>query len=173
MEETARQKYIKILLSDFSGRSLGRSEESYFRSLEKYLEQNKQSYEFGWKVCTINVHDKNHAIRIGLHFNLPQVEYFDGLKLAPIILKFKEKDYKKPKIFDASGKVTSLNKLKKKFSKERETNCIGKGEVIKRMILTKKEIEKAFDDGTLSPIHIMNKCFIDRQELARFIKNKK
>ena len=95
MEEIAKQKYIKILLSDFSGHSLDRSEESYFRSLEKYLEQNKESYDLGWKNCTVYVHDKNHAIRLGIYLKLPQVEYFDGIKSSMLILKSKEKSYRK------------------------------------------------------------------------------
>ncbi len=175
MEEADNQKYIRIKQSDFSKHSLTRPEESYFRSLEKYLEQNKQSYKSGWKVCTIYVRNIAHAMKIGFDFNLSQVEYFDGVKLLPLILKAEKKKCGRPKsiIFDEMGESTTLKKLKKQSFKKVEISCIEEGEVIKGMMLTKKEIKKAFAENSLSPVNIMNKCFIDRKELARFMQNKK
>jgi hypothetical protein len=164
-----KQKYIKIALSDFSQRPSWRSKESYFRSMEKYLEINNQSYESDGQTCIIYVNDKNDAVRIGLHFGLNQFKYFDGLDLLPLILDAKEKSPSNV-ILDNTGKRVSIKKLRERSIEEIKLNCIQKSEVIKRMILTKREIEKAFAKGELSPINFMNKCFINRKELSRFIK---
>lgn len=167
-----KQKYIKIALSDFSNYSSFRSKESYFRSLEKYLEKNSQPYESEGQTCIIYVDDKNDAIRIGLHFGLDKLKYFDGVNLLPLILDAKEKSPSAPKymIFDNTGKKIGIRKLREQSMQEIKLNCIERSEVIKRKILTRSEVEKAFARGELSPTMFMNKCFIHRKELAKFIK---
>jgi len=143
-----KQKYIKIELSDFSNHSLFRSKESYFRSLEKYLENNNQVYESDGQTCIIYVNDKNDAMRVGLHFGLNKLKYFDGLNLLSLILDTKEKSPSNV-ILDNTGKRVSIKKLRERSIGEIKLNCIEKREVIKKMILTKKEIEKAFVKGEL------------------------
>ena len=167
-----KQKYINIVLSDFSGHPSFRLKESYFRSMEKYLEKNNLPYESDEQTCTTYVDDKNAAMRIGLHFGLNQLKYFDGLDLLPLVLDVKEKFRSNPKcvFFDNTGKKISIKKFREQSIDEIELNYIEKKEVIKRMILTKKEVEKAFTKGELTPINVMNKWFIDRKELAKFIK---
>lgn len=167
-----KRKYIEIILSNFSKHPSYRSKESYFRSMEKYLENNNLPYESDGQTCTIYVDDKNDAMRIGLHFGLNQMKYFDGLNLLPLTLSIKEKSTRDPRcgIFDNTGKRTSMKKIREQSTEELKLNYIEKREVIKKMILTKNEIEKAFAKGKLSPINFMNKCFINRQELSKFIK---
>jgi hypothetical protein len=106
-----KQKYIRIAFSDFSEHPSYRSKESYFRSLEKYLENNSQSYESDGQTCIVYVNDKNDAIRIGLHFGLNQVKYFDGSNLLPLIFDTKEKSSNNA-IFDDRGKRVSIKKLR-------------------------------------------------------------
>lgn len=167
-----KQKYIRITLTDFSQCSLLQSKETHFRSMEKYLEKNNYSYESDGKICVIYVDDKNDSMRLGLHFSLDKVEYFDGSDLLPLILNIKEKSRNNPKyvIFDNEGNKIAMRRLREQSIEEIKINCIEKREVIKKKILTKSEIEKAFTKGELSPVNFMNKCFIDRRELAKFVR---
>ena len=173
MEEVAKQKYIKIPLSDFLEYPLRRAEKSYFRSLEKYLEKNNRLYNLDDQNCIVYVDDKNDAMGMGLHFGLRRLEYYDGLELSTIALIGQEKKPGRPKniIFDnASGKGMTLRQFKIKSKKEVELQHIAKKEIIRKRILTKKELENAINDGALKEINVGNRGYVDRQELAEFIK---
>lgn len=171
-EKLTNQKYIKILESDFLRITSARSGDSYFRSLEAYLRKNNRIYNVDGKSCTVNVYDKNDAMSIGFHFGLRRVNYFDGLELLPLVLTSKEKNHGRPKsiIFDNTGKKITLRKLREQSSEDVKIHCLEKKEIIKRMILTKESLKNAIIKGELTPITVGNKSYIDRQELAKFIK---
>ncbi|MCX6757627.1 MAG: hypothetical protein NTZ44_01970 [Candidatus Nomurabacteria bacterium] len=172
-EEKAKQKCIKISHSDFSKISHGRSTDSYFRSLESYLRKNNNTYNIDDQVCVIYVNDKNDAMRIGLHFGLHRIEYFDGLKSLPLVL-FEKKKRGRPKamIFDNdSGKAISIKNIRKQSLEEVTANCLEKKEIIKRKILTKSKLENAINKKELVLINVGSKSYINRYELATFIKN--
>lgn len=170
-EEIANKKYIMISHSDFLEIFSGRSVDSYFRSLEAYLRKNNRAYNIDGQTCTVYVYDKSDAMSLGLHFGLRKLKYFDGVKLTPIALKAKKtRDSFKVEIFDSAGNKTTFKKLKEQSFEKAKSHCLEKKEIIKRKILTKKELENAIEGGELSPINIENKTFIDRQELAGFIK---
>jgi hypothetical protein len=54
---------------------------------------------------------------------------------------------------------------------EAKKYCLEKKEIIKRGILTKKELEIAVNENKLTEICILKRSYFDRQELANFIKN--
>lgn len=114
-------------------------------------------------------------MRIGFHFGLHQLEYFDGLELLPLVLKAKEKNRSRSKItiLDNTGKKITMKKLGEQSFEEVKLHCLEKREVIKRKIITKKSLENAITVGELIPIIARNKFYINRQELAKFIKNNK
>lgn len=174
-EEINNQKYIRISHSDFHAISSLRSGDSYFRSLEAYLRKNNRIYNIDGQTCIVYVYDKNDAMRIGFHFGLHQLEYFDGLELSPLVLKAEEKNRggSKITILDNTGKKITMKKLREQSFEEVKLNCLEKREVIKRKIITKKSLENAITTSELTPIIVGDKCYINRQELAKFIKNNK
>lgn len=174
-EEPINQKYIKISHSDFYRIPSLRSSDSYFRSLEAYLRKNNRTYNIDGQTCTVYVHDKNDAMSIGLHFNLRQLEYFDGLELLPLILIAKEKNRGRPKsmIFDSAGKKITMKKLREQSLEDVKINCLERKDIIKRGILTKESLRSVIAKGALTLITIRSKSYINRQELAQFIKNNK
>lgn len=173
-EEIIKQKYIKISHSDFLRLPLVRSTNSYFRSLEAYLRKNNRAYNIDGQTCIIYVSDKNDAMSVGLHFNLRRLEYFDGLELLPLILTAKEKNRGRPKsmIFDSAGKPITMKKLREQSSEDVKIHCLERKEIIKRGILTKESLKSAIAKGALTPITIRSNVYINRQELANFIKSK-
>ncbi|MFH1233380.1 MAG: hypothetical protein V1649_01875 [Patescibacteria group bacterium] len=172
-EKLTNQKYIKILDSDFLKITSTRSGNSYFRSLEAYLRRNNRIYNIDGKSCTVDVYDKNDAMSIGLYFGLHHIKYFDGLELLSLVLTPKEKNRGRPKniIIDNTGKKITLKKLREQSSEDIKKHCLEKKEIIKRMILTRESLKNAITKGKLTPIIIGSKYYIDRQELAKFIKN--
>lgn len=173
MEGVAKQKYIKIPLSDFLEYFSWRSEKSYSRSLEKYLEKNNRLYNLDDQNCIVYVDDKNDAMRMGLHFGLRRLEYYDGFELSTIVLVGQEKKRGRPKntIFDnISGEGMTLRQFKIRTKKKVELQHIAKRQIIRKRILTKKELENAINNGALTEINVGNRGYIDRQELAEFIK---
>lgn len=174
-EEINNQKYIRISHSDFYEISSMRSGDSYFRSLEAYLRKNNRTYNIDGQTCIVYVYDKNDAMRIGFHFGLHQLEYFDGLELLPIVLKSKEKKRSGSRIsiLDNTGKKITMKKLREQSFEEVKLNYLEKREVIKRKIITKKSLENAITVGELIPIIVGDRFYINRQELAKFIKNNK
>ena len=173
MEGIAKQKYIKIPLSDFLEYSSWQPAESYFRSLEKYFEKNNRLYNLDDQNCIVYVDDKNDAMIIGLHFGLRRLEYYDGFELSTIVLIGQERKRGRLTniVFDnASGKGMTLKQFKNKSKKEVELQHINKKEIIKKKILTKKKLENAINNGTLTEINIGNNGYVNRQELAKFIK---
>ncbi len=177
MKKSIVQKYIKIAHSDFSRIRSLRSIDSYFRSLEAYLRKNNRTYDnIDGESYTIYVVDKNDAMTIGFDFNLSKVEYFDGSKLSSLILKVKRKKGNNSKaviVEDISGNKVTMKKLREHSFEDVKLNCLETKEIVKRNILTKKAIKEATTKGELTEIKIVNKYFINRQELAKFMKNKK
>lgn len=172
-EEITSQQYIRISQSDFKDVSFMRSDDSYFRSLESYLRKNSRSYKIEGKTCTIDVHDQNDAMILGLHFGFHQVEYFNGLKSLLLILIDTEKKLSGSRrmLFDSMRNKTTLRKVREESLREVKLHCLDKNEVIKKGILTKKELGSAIANGSLIPINIGTKCYIDKQELITFIKS--
>jgi hypothetical protein len=75
-------------------------------------------------------------------------------------------------IYDNTGEKTNIKKLKDQEYKEVEKHCLEKKEVIKRGILTKRELAKALKENKLKEVPIIKRIYIDREELANYIKNK-
>ncbi len=177
MKNSISQKYIKISDSDFSRIRSLRPVDSYLRSLEAYLRKNNRTYDnIDGESYTIYVVDKNDAMTIGFDFNLSKIEYFDGSKLSPLILKVKRKKGNNSKaviVEDISGNKTTIKKLKEHSFEDVRLNCLETKEIVKRNILTKKAIKEAITKGELTEIKIANKYFINRQELVKFMKSKK
>ncbi len=171
-EEITSQQYIRILQSDFPDVSFMRSNDSYFRSLENYLRKNSRSYKIDGKTCIVDVRDQNDAMSLGLHLGLPQVEYFNGLKSSLLILIDTENKLNRSRgmIFDSIGNKTTLRKVREESLREVKLHCLDKKEVIKKGILTKKELGNAIANGGLIPINIGIKCYIDKQELITFVR---
>lgn len=167
------QNYIKILLSDFSKHSSYKSKEGYFRSLEKYLENNNRQFLFddSNKSCIVYVVDKNEAMRIGLHFKLHTLEYYDGLsfsRLFPDLLSKKGGSMKSVIINTVTYKQISPKEIKKEFNH----NYLTFNSIIDRKILTKTKLEKLVYLKVLKEVNIKNKRYIDREELFNFLSQK-
>ena len=86
-------------------------------------------------------------------------EYFDGIELSPLIM---DQCY----ISKNTGKNYSII-----GNDQIRSKCLNKADIIKRGILTKGKFEKAVTDGKLTIIKFKSKCFIDRDELADYIKS--
>ena len=175
LDKNSNQKYIKILQSNFLRVVSVRSGNSYFRSLEAYLRRNNRIYNIDGQSCTVYVNDKNDAMSMGLYFNLRRLEYFDGLELKPLILTAKEKNRGRSKsmIFDSIGQKITMKKLREQSFDDVKINSLEKKEIIERGILTKENLKSAIAKGALTPITIRTKFYINRQELADFIKSNK
>lgn len=173
VKEIDNKKYIKISHSDFYNFSVFRSPESYFRSLESYLVKNNCKYNMSEEHCYVFVNSKEDAVNIGLIFKLRTIEYFDGQELLSIILiKKKEKKQRKIVVNNTTGEKTTMKKLREQQYGETEKHCLEKKEIIKRGILTKKELEKAVEENKLKEICMQKRIYFDRQEIVDFIKNK-
>lgn len=170
MGEENKQKYIKILKLD---RTLARTSR-YTRSLEKFLEKNNRSFNIVDGDYIVYVLDKNEAIRIGFELRKYEIEYFDGVELLPLELepkRIKGERVKRASLDSSSGKTMTVNQFMKNTKQDIKLNCLVKGEVIKRKLLTKKEIETAISWGKLKPIRFRNKEYFDRQEIFDYLKS--
>lgn len=171
-KETSGQKYIIIKKSHFNGDDLTRSVNSYFRSLEAYLAKNNRKYNIEEENCFIFVNDKEDAMSLGFYFNFHKIMYFDGQELLSLALvKKKVNESTRMIISDNSGEEITKKNLKEQPYEEAKKHCLEKKEVIKRGILTKKELELAVGNNKLNEIIILKRSYFDRQELANFIKN--
>ena len=165
-----KEKYIKISKIDFLNKvSLPRSEDSYFRSLEAYLVKNNREYNILGEDCFVYVKDKEEAMILGINLNFNKINYFDGKKLLPIVLiNKKNKEDKKIIITNNLGEeVTERN-----LYKDAKKHCFEKKEIIKKGILTKKDLEDAVKNNKLNEIIILNRSYFDYNDLAEFLKNK-
>lgn len=175
-KEVSNQKYIKISQSNFLRRiTSSRLGDSYFRSLEAYLVRNNRKYNIDGDDCFIYVNDKEDAMSLGFHFDFQKIMYFDGNELLPIILVVKNNNQDKGpwrEMVDSNTgeKITTLKKLRGLPYEEAKKHCLEKKEIIKRGILTKKELEIAINENKLTEICILKRSYFDRQELANFIK---
>lgn len=174
------QKYIKMSYTDFSTVPIRRLPESHFRSLEAYLIRNNRKYNIDGEDCIIYVNDKEDAMSLGFHFNFKKIMYFDGAELLSITLFAKNQNQDQNKgpsiemIDNNTGeKITTLKKLRGLPYEEAKKHCLEKKEIIKRGILTKKELEIAINENKLTEICILRRSYFDRQEIANFIKSKK
>lgn len=175
-EEIINQKYIKISYSNFFKDPFSRSTDSHLRSLEAYLVRNNRTYNISEQTCVVYVYDKNDAMSIGLDLNLGRVEYFDGLELLPLVLKVKKEKLSKSRgvvVKDASGTTITMKKLREQTFKELTLNCLEKNDIVERKILTRNRLESAITEGKLIEINVGSKYYINRQDLANFIKNNK
>lgn len=170
MEEANKQKYIKVLKLDPTLARTGR----YTRSLEKYLEKNNRSFNIVDGDYIVYIPDKNEAIRIGFELRKYEMEYFDGVELLPLELEPKRIKVERAKRVapnSSSGKSMTVSQFMKNTKQDIKLNCLVKGEVIKRKLLTKKEIETAISWGKLKPIKFRNKEYFDRQEIFDYLKS--
>lgn len=173
-KEINNYKYIKISQLDFININSSRSGDSYFRSIEAYLVKNNRKYNVNDQEFIIYVSDKEDAMNIGFIFKLGKIEYFDGQELLSIILiKKRKKEERKIIIDNSTGEKINMKKLREQQYEEAKKHCLEKKEVIKRGILTKKELENAIKDNKLNEICILKRSYFDRQEIVDFIKNKK
>ncbi len=170
-----KDKYIKISKTDFLKKvTLSRSEDNYFRSLEAYLVKNNCKYNIYGEDCFIYVKDKDEAMLLGINLNLFKIMYFDGKKLLPITLtKKRNKGDRKIIITNNLGEKISVKNLKEQPFEAVKKHCFEKKEIIKKGMLTKKELEDAVKSNKLNEIIILNRSYFDYIELAEFIKNKK
>jgi hypothetical protein len=170
METISEQKYIKILKLDHSLDSTPR----YARSLEKYLEKNNRSFNIVDGAYIVYVNDKNEAMRMGFELRKYNIEYFDGEELLPLNLESKRNKGGRPKnaVLDySSGKSMTVSQFMKKTKLDIKLNCLVMGEIIKRKLLTKKEIETAVTWGKLKSVKFKGKEYFDRQELFNYLKS--
>lgn len=173
-KEVFNQKYIKISQSNFLKVTSFHSGDSYFRSLEAYLVKNNRKYNIDEEDCFIYVNDKEDAMSLGFYFNFHKIMYFDGQELLSLALvKKKVKESTRMIISNNSGEEITKKNLKEQPYEEAKKHCLEKKEIIKRGILTKKELEYAIEDNKLNEIKIVKRSYFDRQELADFIKKKK
>lgn len=172
-----QREFVKINGSDFPT-SHFRKPESHLRSLEHYLRINNREYNFEGQDCTIYVYDKADAMRIGLHFGLKSIEYFDGEKFQSVNLK-EEKPKRLPRtmVTDlATGEIMTLHQFKnhqsRKYAPEGLDRCITRASVIKRKLLTKAELETAVERGELKEIKYKKIIYINGDELTNYFKRR-
>ena len=172
-EETINQKYIKISYSKFFKGPFSRSSDSYLRSIEAYLIRNNRKYNIEGEECIIYVNDKEDAMSLGFHFNFRRIMYFDGIELLPVMLVAKDrKEGPEREMTDnnTGERMTTLKRLREQPYEEAKRHCLEKKEIIKRGILSNKELKKAVEGNKLIEICILKRSYFDRQELADFIK---
>ncbi len=170
MGEENKQKYIKILKLDPNLARTGR----YTRSLEKYLEKNNRSFNIVDGNYIVYVSDKNEAIRIGFELRKYEIEYFDGVELLPLELepkRIKGERAKRAAPDSSSGKTVTVSQFMKKTKQDIKLDCLVKAEIIKRKLLTRKEMETAISWGKLKTIKFRNKEYFDRQEIFDYLKS--
>jgi hypothetical protein len=166
--ELNRKESVKISASDFPT-SYFRKPESHLRSLEHYLKINNREYNIEGQECTIFVHDKLDAMKIGLDFHLTSVEYFNGLKFERLNLKADQKRGRPRNIVidNVSGKGMTIGQFKTKARNEVRHSALSKSEIIKRKILSKAKLEKAIAEEKITPIMRGGAIYFDRSELAK------
>lgn len=173
MEDLTKKQYIRILSSDFLERYSFSSRDRQFRSFEKYLEKNGREYNIDEKEYIIYVEDKADAISLGLYFKLDHLEYYDGLECVILELPRKKNRGGRSRnivVDKVSGNSMSLGQFKKQSQEEIHINFLASSEVIKRKIMTKKELMTAISDGKLKPVCVGSKDYINRLELMNFLK---
>jgi len=169
--QTPNGKFLKIKGSDFSI-SYPKTPEFYLRTLEHYLKKYNREYRFDGYDCTVSVNDKLDAMKIGLHFDLTCIEYFDGLKFELIDLKSKQKRGGRPKniVFDyKSGKNMTLNQFKRGLHEEMKPGSLTKNEIMKRKLITKGKLEKAVKEKRIKEVKVGGISYFSRVELAKII----
>lgn len=63
----------------------------------------------------------------------------------------------------------TINQFTKRSAVETRRLCLTRSEIVKRKVLTKKELDEAIKKGDLREKFIANKNYISRIELAAFI----
>ena len=173
MEEiTNNIKYLKIFKAESSWAAI----ERHTRSLEKYLEKNSHTFNIKDENYIVYVQDKNEAMRIAMDLQKhKKFEYFDGIELLPLIISqrpiFRDIGKRHSIIGKKSDKPITWKKFVEYSNDQIRSKCLNKTDIIKRGILTKGKFEKAVTDGKLTIIKFKSKCFIDRDELAEYIKS--
>lgn len=167
--------HIIISNTDFLGVHIYKPIEVHMRSLEKYLEKNKRDFLFEGSICTVQVYDKQDAIRIGMENKLKQIIYVDGQTRTTVSLIGKTPSTKRTTmlVLDSNGVKTSLRKIKQQPHLEAKKSSLTKSDIIKRGILTKRELDNAITSSQLTVTVIERNSYIDRKELQLFLSKKK
>lgn len=158
------EKYVQFRIPrKNSSKEVGTHE----RSLERQLEKNHREYDVRGEFFVVRAHDVSDAMKLGLSLMLAAVEYFDGRSLRTIFLATKKKAGR-PKniVFNAEGKGMTSNQFKKSLQEDVQSKCLTKSEILKKKILTRKELTDAIRIGRLQEITIDNTSYFRREELA-------
>lgn len=163
-------RHIKILRPD----PVLNSTKRYERSLENYLEKRNRVFNIEEESYLVYVSDKRDALSLGVHFNLDHIEYFDGYTTSTISLSQKGKETSRAKTMVTntnSGDSMTLGRFKSTTKKEIRLNFLTNGEVVKRGILTKKDLNDAIKNGKLNSASFGNREYIARHDLVDFLKS--
>lgn len=166
--------HIIILPKDFFGVHTYRPIELHMRSLEKYLEKNNRTFLFEGDICTVHVHNKQDALRIGMENHLREVLYIENSVQVKLQIAVDAPSTKRTKIIvsDNQGNKTSLRKIKQQPHLEAKNNALNKSDIVKRRILTKKELDDAIRSSKLTVTVIGKTSYVNRKELSDFLFKK-
>lgn len=173
------QEYIAIRSIDLRRDFPYRANESLMRSLENYLEKNKQSYSLVDGDYLVDVNSKNDALRLGQYFNtrfgVSKISYFNGeaLSALPVIgTEGKRRALRATVVDIASGEKVSLRKYRKDTQKEIDQKYISFRDISGRKIISPAKLKKLVGDGSLKAVDIGSNRYVDKAGLLMFLKKK-
>jgi hypothetical protein len=166
------KSYLLISLSDFPYSLFGKTPEQKFRSLEKYLEKNSIPFDCEDEKITIFVKDEFEARKIGTDFRLKSLPFYSNgkcveLSLSKVIPKRQPRLTKSEK--DEPGVITSLKSLRQIVHNEKTEDKLLVSMLMKRRILTRKELNHWVKDGTFHPVVVGRKKYITDEEIKLFL----
>lgn len=161
--------YIKII-SQYFKESLVRDIDQQWRSLESALSESGREYEFNDTegFATVVVSDKNDAILLGNQLGLQAVKYIPSAGESIVIELIAPKNTGRPKntvFIKNQGKGMTI----RQYQKHLKATTISKAGLVKRGILTKKQLDEAIVTGKLQIINVGTSQRISQESLINFL----
>jgi len=146
-----------------------------FRSLEKLLEKHNRKFNCDdfEKIIEIEVSDKIDALRLSKLIGLSKVNYsVDNVTEELTVSSPKKLGRPKCSVFiETTGEKMTVKQFRKYSLEKLQKTHLTKTQILKRKILTKTQLEKYINDGTLKRLNCHNRSFISMEELFSLLRS--